>query len=206
MAILKTLVLATANPGKRREFDRLLAPLGVTVLDQGSLGVQPAPEPYVTFLENALTKARHASAQTGYPALADDSGICVSALEGAPGVLSARYAEPIDGQAQDQANNKKLIASLQGVSDRQAMYVAILVLVLHPDDPLPIVAQGTWMGEVIDQGRGDNGFGYDPYFYLPEIGLTAAEITPDQKNAISHRAQAMKGLLSALRERALISR
>ena len=130
----------------------------------------------------------------------------MSALEGAPGVLSARYAEPIDGQAQDQANNKKLIASLQGVSDRQAMYVAILVLVLHPDDPLPIVAQGTWMGEVIDQGRGDNGFGYDPYFYLPEIGLTAAEITPDQKNAISHRAQAMKGLLSALRERALISR
>lgn len=204
MSTLSTLVLATSNAGKRREFDRLLAPLGVTVLDQGSLGVEPAAEPYGTFLENALTKARHASAKTGFAALADDSGICVPALNGAPGVQSARYAQPVDGLAQDQANNQKLVAALQGVADRQAMYVTILVLLLHPDDPLPVVAQGTWMGQVIDGPRGDEGFGYDPYFYLPEIGLTAAELSADHKNTVSHRAQAMQHLLSILRARALI--
>lgn len=202
--MLSQLVLATANPGKRREFERLLAPLGVTVLDQGSLGVEPAPEPYGTFLENALTKARHASAQTGFPALADDSGICVSALAGAPGVHSARYADPITGLGQDQANNQKLIASLNGLADRQAMYVAVLVLVLSPDDPLPIVAQGTWLGQVIDQPRGDHGFGYDPHFLLPTLGLTAAELSATQKNEVSHRAQAMLTLMSTLRVRGLI--
>lgn len=204
MSILSQLVLATANPGKRREFDRLLAPLGVTVLDQGSLGVEPAPEPFGTFLENALTKARHASSKTGLPALADDSGICVSALSGAPGVHSARYADPIAGLAQDKANNQKLVTSLNGVTDRQAMYVAILVLVLSPDDPLPIVAQGTWMGQVIDHPRGEHGFGYDPHFLLPELGLTAAELDAAQKNEISHRAQAMRILINTLRERSLI--
>jgi len=202
--MLSQLVLATGNPGKRREFDRLLAPLGVTVLDQGSLGVDPAPEPYGTFLENALTKARHACLKTGLPALADDSGICVPALAGAPGVYSARYANPIAGLTQDQANNQKLVASLNGVADRQAMYVAILVLVLSPDDPLPIVAQGTWMGQVIDHPRGEHGFGYDPYFLLPELGLTAAELSATHKNEISHRAQAMQTLINTLRERALI--
>lgn len=204
MATLSTLVLATSNPGKRREFDRLLAPLGINVLDQGSLGVEPAPEPYGTFLENALTKARHASAKTGHPALADDSGICVLALGGAPGVRSARYAEPIDGQAQDLANNQALINALQGVADRRAMYVAILVLVLNPDDPLPLVAQGTWVGQVIDQPRGEHGFGYDPHFFLPEIGQTVAELDAHHKNNISHRAQALQGLMTAMRERALI--
>lgn len=202
--MLSQLVLATANPGKRREFDRLLAPLGVTVLDQGSLGVEPAPEPFGTFLENALTKARHASSKTGLPALADDSGICVSALSGAPGVQSARYADPIAGLAQDKANNQKLVTSLNGVTDRQAMYVAILVLVLSPDDPLPIVAQGTWMGQVIDHPRGEHGFGYDPHFLLPELGLTAAELDAAQKNEVSHRAQAMRILINTLRERKLI--
>lgn len=202
--MLSQLVLATANPGKRREFDRLLAPLGVTVLDQGSLGVEPAPEPFGTFLENALTKARHASNKTGLPALADDSGICVSALSGAPGVHSARYADPIAGLAQDEANNQKLVASLNGVTDRQAMYVAILVLVLSPDDPLPIVAQGTWIGQVIDHPRGEHGFGYDPHFLLPELGLTAAELDATHKNEISHRAQAMRILINTLRERTLI--
>jgi XTP/dITP diphosphohydrolase len=202
--MLSQLVLATANPGKRREFDRLLAPLGVTVLDQGSLGVEPAPEPFGTFLENALTKARHASNKTGLPALADDSGICVLALSGAPGVHSARYADPIAGLAQDEANNQKLVASLNGVTDRQAMYVAILVLVLSPDDPLPIVAQGTWMGQVIDHPRGEHGFGYDPHFLLPELGLTAAELDATQKNEISHRAQAMRTLIDTLRQRTLI--
>lgn len=202
--MLSQLVLATGNPGKRREFDRLLAPLGVIVLDQGSLGVEPAPEPFGTFLENALTKARHASSKTGLPALADDSGICVSALAGAPGVHSARYAEPIAGMVQDKANNLKLVAGLSGVTDRQAMYVAILVLVLSPDDPLPIVAQGTWMGQVIDHPRGEHGFGYDPHFLLPELGLTAAELGATQKNEISHRAQAMRMLINTLRSRALI--
>jgi XTP/dITP diphosphohydrolase len=202
--MLSQLVLATANPGKRREFDRLLAPLGVTVLDQGSLGVEPAPEPFGTFLENALTKARHASNKTGLPALADDSGICVLALSGAPGVHSARYADSIAGLAQDEANNQKLVASLNGVTDRQAMYVAILVLVLSPDDPLPIVAQGTWMGQVIDHPRGEHGFGYDPHFLLPELGLTAAELDATQKNEISHRAQAMRTLIDTLRQRTLI--
>jgi XTP/dITP diphosphohydrolase len=202
--MLSQLVLATANPGKRREFDRLLAPLGVTVLDQGSLGVEPAPEPFGTFLENALTKARHASNKTGLPALADDSGICVLALSGAPGVHSARYADPIAGLAQDEANNQKLVASLNGVTDRRAMYVAILVLVLSPDDPLPIVAQGTWMGQVIDHPRGEHGFGYDPHFLLPELGLTAAELDATQKNEISHRAQAMRTLIDTLRQRTLI--
>ena len=202
--MLSQLVLATGNPGKRREFDRLLAPLGVTVLDQGALGVEPAPEPYGTFLENALTKARHASTQTGLPALADDSGICVPSLAGAPGVHSARYADPVAGLAQDQANNQKLVASLKGLADRQAMYVAILVLVLSPDDPLPIVAQGIWMGQVIDYPRGDHGFGYDPYFLLPELGLTAAELDAAHKNKISHRAQAIRMLIETLRDRALI--
>ena len=176
----------------------------MTVLDQGSLGVEPAPEPYGTFLENALTKARHASTQTGLPALADDSGICVPSLAGAPGVHSARYADPVAGLVQDQANNQKLVASLKGVTDRQAMYVTILVLVLSPDDPLPIVAQGTWVGQVIDHPRGDHGFGYDPHFLLPELGLTAAELDAVQKNEISHRAQAMRMLIKTLRDRALI--
>lgn len=204
MSTLSQLVLATSNPGKRREYDRLLAPLGITVLDQGSLGVAPAPEPFGTFLENALAKARHASAQTGLPALADDSGICVSALAGAPGVHSARYADPIAGLTQDIANNQKLVASLSGVANRQAMYVAILVLVLSPEDPLPVVAQGIWQGQVIDHPKGEHGFGYDPHFLLPELGLTAAELDAAQKNEISHRAQAMQILTNALRERAMI--
>lgn len=204
MSTLSQLVLATSNPGKRREYDRLLAPLGITVLDQGSLGVAPAPEPFGTFLENALAKARHASAQTGLPALADDSGICVSALAGAPGVHSARYADPIAGLTQDIANNQKLVASLSGVANRQAMFVAILVLVLSPEDPLPVVAQGIWQGQVIDHPKGEHGFGYDPHFLLPELGLTAAELGAAQKNEISHRAQAMQILTNALRERAMI--
>lgn len=204
MSTLSQLVLATSNPGKRREYDRLLAPLGITVLDQGSLGVAPAPEPFGTFLENALAKARHASAQTGLPALADDSGICVPALAGAPGVHSARYADPIAGLTQDIANNQKLVASLSGVANRQAMYVAILVLVLSPEDPLPVVAQGIWQGQVIDHPKGEHGFGYDPHFLLPELGLTAAELDAAQKNEISHRAQAMQILTNALRERAMI--
>jgi len=200
---MKQIVLASGNPGKLREFDRLLAPLGVTVISQQSLGVASAPEPYFTFLENALAKARHACEQTGLPALADDSGICVPALDGEPGVYSARYANPESGVDQDLLNNQKLVRSLQGVDDRRAFYVAVLVLVSHAKDPLPIVAQGIWQGEVTGKPAGDHGFGYDPHFYLPQLGLTVAQLSPEQKNEISHRAIATRMLLTALRERGM---
>ena len=201
---IKQLVLASSNPGKLREFDRLLAPLGVNVVSQQSLGVASAPEPFFTFLENALVKARHACEQTGLPALADDSGICVPALDGAPGVYSARYANPEPGVDQDLLNNQKLVKRLQGVADRRAFYVAVLVLVTHDKDPLPIVAQGVWQGEVIDQPAGEHGFGYDPHFFLPQEGLTAAQLPSEKKNEISHRAIATRLLLSELRERGLV--
>ena len=202
--MLTELVLASSNQGKRREFERLLLPLGVTVIDQASLGVEPAPEPHATYLENALAKARHASALTGKPALADDSGLSVSALGGAPGVRSARYAEPTAGLSQDAANNAQLVRALSGVSHREAMYVALLVLVRGPEDPLPIVAQGLWVGEIIDQPRGEGGFGYDPHFWLPALGKTAAELEPEIKNTLSHRAIATQLLLAAMRQCSLI--
>ena len=199
------LVVASGNAGKLREFDRLLRPLGVNVQSQSELGVQPADEPYETFLENALTKARHASSKTGLPAMADDSGICVPALNGDPGVRSARYAEPVVGQNQDKLNNQKLIAALAGSSDRRAYYVAVLVMVMHEHDPLPIIAQGLWFGEVIDEPRGQNGFGYDPHFWLPTLNATAAELSPDQKNATSHRGQAMRSLIEQIKQRGLVT-
>jgi len=201
---LTELVLASGNQGKRREFERLLSPLGVTVLDQASLGVTPAPEPHQTYVENALAKARHASALTGKPALADDSGLSVHALDGAPGVRSARFATPVQGLTQDAANNAKLIGALSGASTREAMYVAILVLVRQPDDPLPIIAQGFWSGEIVDQPRGEGGFGYDPHFWLPSLGQTAAELTPEVKNTLSHRAIATQALIATMRQFSLI--
>ena len=185
---MKRLVLASNNPGKLREFDRLLAARGVEVIAQGSLGVGPAEEPYGTFVENALTKARHAAAATGLPALADDSGICVAALGGAPGVLSARFAgEPSD----DGRNNAELLRRLLGQPDRRAHYTCVLVAVRSVDDPEPLIAEGRWFGVVSDTPRGDGGFGYDPYFLLPELGLTAAELDAAHKNRISHRGLAM---------------
>lgn len=202
--MLTELVLASSNSGKKREFERLLLPLGVTVLDQASLGVAPAPEPHVTYLENALAKARHASEMTNKPALADDSGLCVPALGGAPGVRSARYADPVQGMPQDEANNVYLVRSLEGVADRRAMYVALLVMVMRPDDPLPIIAQGLWHGEVIDEPRGQHGFGYDPHFWLAQQAQTAAELDPTLKNSISHRAIATELLLAEMRKRSLI--
>lgn len=203
--IIDQLVVASANPGKLREFERLLEPLGVKVCSQSSLGVAPAPEPHETFVENALAKARHASAQTGLPALADDSGICVPALALAPGVHSARYAAPLAGQSQDALNNEKLIQALAGQTDRRAYYVAVLVLVLHAADPLPVIAQGLWFGEVAQAPRGENGFGYDPYFWLPDLGVTAAELDATQKNAVSHRGQAMRSLIAQIEARDLLA-
>jgi XTP/dITP diphosphohydrolase len=197
--MFEKLVLASNNAGKLREFGALLAPLGITVVAQRELDVPECPEPYGTFLENALAKARHASRLTGLPALADDSGLCVTALGGMPGVLSARFAgEP----KSDARNNSLLVERLQGQSDRSAWYVCVLVLVRHADDPHPLVADGVWHGEIQDQPAGEGGFGYDPYFRLPGHGCTVAELPAVTKNHESHRGQAMQRLLQMLRERA----
>lgn len=196
---MKQLVLASSNPGKVREFGELLAPLGIEVIPQAELGVADAHEPHATFLENALAKARHASRHAKLPALADDSGICVAALDGEPGVHSARFAgEP----KSDQRNNEKLVQLLAGNPDRRAHYYCVVVLVRHADDPEPLIAEGRWHGEVIDAPRGAGGFGYDPYFLLPDLGRTAAELEPHEKHAVSHRGKALRRLLAALREEA----
>ena len=202
---LTSVVLASGNVGKLREFDALFAPLGITLIAQGTLNIPDAPEPHPTFLENAIAKARHASLLSGQPALADDSGLCVMVLNGEPGIHSARYAEAEHGSRSDVANNKKLVRVLQGQSNRRAWYVAVLVLVTRHDDPQPIVAEANWFGEIVDQPQGANGFGYDPYFYLPEQGCTAAELDPAFKNKISHRALAMQQLLKQLASRGLLA-
>ena len=193
---MKKLVIASNNPGKLREFQHMLAPLGIEVLTQAQLGIAEAEEPHCTFVENALSKARHASRESGLPALADDSGICVEALGGAPGVQSARYAgEP----KSDQRNNEKLLQVMQGVADRRAHYYCVLVLVHHADDPQPIIAEGEWHGTIANEARGDGGFGYDPLFWLPELGRMSAELGRDEKAQLSHRAIALNILLQRLR-------
>jgi XTP/dITP diphosphohydrolase len=193
------LVLASGNAGKLREFRRLLEPLGISVVPQAELGIAEADEPHGTFVENALAKARHASRESGLPALADDSGICVGALGGAPGVYSARYAgEP----RSDARNNAALIAALRGVADRRAHYACVLVLVRGADDPEPIIAEGRWDGRIVDVPRGSGGFGYDPHFEDVTTGMTGAELPLAQKNALSHRGQAIRALIEKLsRER-----
>ncbi|WP_194714873.1 RdgB/HAM1 family non-canonical purine NTP pyrophosphatase [Noviherbaspirillum soli] len=192
----QTLILASNNAGKLREFATLLAPLGLSVEPQGMHNVPEAEEPHLTFVENALEKARHASRLTGLPALADDSGVCVNALGGAPGVLSARYAgEP----KSDQRNNDKLIADLAPHADKSAYYYCVLVYVRHADDPQPVIADGRWNGMMLDAPRGEGGFGYDPYFLLPELGLTAAELPAADKNRLSHRGQALRALVEKLK-------
>ena len=202
---MKQLVVASSNPGKLREISELLGPLGIEIIPQTQLGIADAEEPHVTFVENALAKARHASRQAKLPALADDSGICVAALSGEPGVHSARFAgEPLKADAgrqeQDERNNRKLIFLLKDQQDRRAHYACVMVLVRHAEDPEPVIAEGRWLGEVIDTPRGANGFGYDPYFYLPELGKTAAELDPEHKNALSHRGKALRLLIAKLKE------
>ena len=193
------LVLASGNPGKLREIGALLAPLSIEVLPQSQLGIDEAEEPHHTFLENALAKARHASRAACLPALADDSGLCVEALGGEPGVHSAYYAgREGSREERDARNNDKLLSLLQDF--RAAYYACILVLVRHANDPLPIVAEGIWRGEIAVQPRGANGFGYDPLFLLPGLGRTAAEVEPREKNRISHRGQALARLLELLRD------
>ncbi len=197
---LDKLVIASGNAGKVREFRQLCEPLGMTILTQFELGIVDADEPHCTFVENALAKARHASRASGLPALADDSGICVAALGGAPGVRSARFATedaPV-GDTQDARNNAKLIRMLDGTANRSAHYTCVLVLVRHADDPEPLIAEGRWNGEIIAAPRGEGGFGYDPYFYVPAFSKTAAELTPNEKNKISHRGQALALLVARL--------
>jgi XTP/dITP diphosphohydrolase len=195
MAMIPRLVLASNNAGKLREFRRLLTPLSIEVIPQAELDIAEADEPHATFVENALAKARHASAIAGLPALADDSGICVRALRGAPGVQSARYAgEP----RSDARNNERLIAALQGVADRRAHYACLLVLVHHASDPEPVIADGDWHGTIIDVPRGNGGFGYDPHFLDATTGLTAAELPLERKNELSHRGRAMRALIARL--------
>jgi len=196
---MKQLVLASNNAGKLREFSALLAPLGIEVLPQSHFNVPEAEEPHCTFVENALEKARHAARHTGLPALADDSGLCVSALGGAPGVQSARFAgEP----KSDARNNALLLEKLAGAADRRAHYVCVLVLVHSADDPQPLIADGEWHGEIIDTTRGERGFGYDPLFLLPDLGQTAAELDPALKNTLSHRGAACRHLLDRLKRSA----
>ena len=195
-------VLASNNPGKLREFSAILARADIDMVAQGELGVPEADEPYLTFVENALAKARHASQITGLPALADDSGLTVAALKGAPGVFSARYAALAGGEKSDAANNRRLVQQLAGIENRSACYVAVLVYVRSADDPMPVIAQGVWQGLIIDGPKGSNGFGYDAHFYLPSLGKTAAELDPAEKNRCSHRAQALQSLLQALSHQA----
>ena len=197
---MKKVVIASNNSGKLKEFTHLFEPLEIKVFPQSVFNVAEVEEPFQTFIENALVKARHASKQTGLPALADDSGICVDVLNGRPGVYSARYAgEP----KSDQRNNQLLIENLRTKQDRRAHYYCIIVLVRYADDPQPIITDGSWYGRIILEPRGTGGFGYDPYFYLPDLRKTAAELPIEDKNLISHRGKALMRLTRYINEEAL---
>ena len=199
--MLKKLVLASSNPGKVREIRALLEPLAVEVIPQAALAIGEAEEPHDTFLENALAKARHASGASGLPALADDSGLCVASLGGEPGVHSAYYAGTAgDREARDARNNAKLLAALAGGAERSAHYTCVMVLVRRADDPEPLVAEGRWHGRIAAAPRGTGGFGYDPLFVVAAGDATAAELAPEEKNRVSHRARALARLIERLRE------
>ena len=193
------LVLASNNAKKLKELNEILSPIGWELIPQGQLGVPETEEPHCTFIENALEKARHAARLTGLPALADDSGLCVDALGGEPGVHSARYAQTSPDEPKcDARNNQKLLAELGDRSERQAHFVTVIVYVRHADDPQPIIAEGEWHGELIATPRGAGGFGYDPYFLLPQLGKTAAELSAEEKNRCSHRGLALQQLVKRL--------
>ncbi|WP_144731195.1 RdgB/HAM1 family non-canonical purine NTP pyrophosphatase [Extensimonas perlucida] len=195
------IVLASNNPGKLAELQAMLAPLGVELLPQGGLGVGEAEEPYCTFVENALAKARFAAQHTGLPALADDAGLCVDAFGGLPGVQTAYYATQF-GYAKGDANNvRALLEQMRGISNRRAALVSTLVAVRSPQDPEPLIAVGRAAGEITEAPRGSHGFGFDPVMYLPELGKTFAELPPEAKNAHSHRGQAARQMMQLLRER-----
>ncbi len=194
------LVLASNNPGKLREFAALFAPHKIEVLPQSAFAIPEAEEPHCTFIENALAKARHAARLSGLPALSDDSGLCVASLGGEPGVHSAYYAgKDGDRATRDARNNARLLAELEGRSDRRAHYYCVLVLVRHAEDPQPIIAEGEWHGEILTAPRGAGGFGYDPLFLVPSANCSSAELTAEAKNGISHRALAFGKLAERLR-------
>ena len=193
--MIKKIVLASNNPGKLKEFGQILAPFNISLHAQSEFNVPEAEEPFLTFVENALTKARHAARMTGLPALADDSGLCVNALGGEPGVHSARYAgEP----KSDSRNNQMLVDNLESTQDRSAYYYCVLVYVRSEFDPQPIIADGCWKGEIISEPLGDKGFGYDPHFWIPSLRKTAAQLSSDEKNSLSHRGLALRCLLEKL--------
>ena len=194
------IVLASNNPGKLAELQALFADLGVELIAQSALGIGEAAEPFHTFLENALAKARHASAAAKLPAIADDAGLCVDAFGGQPGVQTAYYATRFGYPKGDANNVKALLAQMQGINDRRAALVSTLVAVRTPDDPEPLVAVGRAAGEITQQPLGDNGFGFDPVLYLPALGKTFAQLPPEEKNRLSHRGQAAHLLKHMLRE------
>jgi XTP/dITP diphosphohydrolase len=201
MVASRRVVLASLNPGKAREVGQLLAGSGLEVVSQAALGVPEAAETAPTFVENALLKARHAARLTGLPAIADDSGLAVDALGGAPGIHSARYA---GAGADDVANNRKLLAALAGLpaAARAARFICVVVYLRHAEDPVPLICEGVWRGRLLEAPRGANGFGYDPLFLVPELGVTSAELPPEQKNRLSHRGQALRRLVERLADAA----
>ncbi len=198
----KQLILASNNAKKLRELQALISPLGVELVTQGSLGIPEAEEPHITFVENALAKARHAARIGQGPAIADDSGLCVAALGGAPGVRSARYAvdagriaEGLPRETIDAANNAWLLDQMRGQTQRRAHFTCLLVAVRHADDPEPLIAEGHWEGELLEAGQGEHGFGYDPLLWLPAYQQSAAQLAPEIKNGVSHRAKACQRML-----------
>lgn len=199
--MFKKLVIATGNKGKLREIQHVLSELNIEIIPQSEFNVPECAEPHCTFIENALAKARHASKHTGLPALADDSGLCVDALQGAPGVLSARYAgknQPNSLLTQDERNNDKLLQEMSSISNRHAHFYCVMVLVRHEHDPEPIIAEGSWQGIILREYRGSDGFGYDPLFLDDKTGKTVAELPLEIKSRISHRGHAMAKLLQKL--------
>ena len=196
---MKEIVLASSNPGKVREINQLLATLDLHVQPQSEFGVVDVEETGLTFVENAILKARNAAQHTGLPAIADDSGIEVDALNGAPGIYSARFAGE---NASDQANLEKLLAELDGLPEaqRSARFQCLMVFLQHADDPTPVICQGTWEGRILPAARGDNGFGYDPVFYVPSHDCSSAELPAEIKNTLSHRGQALRKLVAALQQ------
>jgi XTP/dITP diphosphohydrolase len=202
------LVLASNNVKKLAELRELFMPLGLELVTQGSLGIAEAEEPHATFLENALAKARHAAGACGGAAIADDSGLCVDVLGGAPGVVSAHYAaidlpaadREVQRRAQDAANNRLLLEHLQGAGDRRARFVSTLVALRSAEDPEPLVAVGRWEGEILTAPRGEGGFGYDPLVFIAAVGRTVAELDPETKNSHSHRALAARQMLTQMRD------
>lgn len=197
MSFPQKIVLATGNAGKVSEFNQLLMPFDVTVVPQKELGVDEVPETGTTFIENAIIKARHAAKVTGLPAIADDSGLVVRALGGAPGIYSSRYAGE---QANDQTNIEKLLTNMEQQSDRRAFFLCMLVFMRHADDPVPLMSEGHWHGTINTVAHGHGGFGYDPVFHVPSHNCTAAELEKDEKNRISHRGKAMTHLLEQMRQ------